>query len=68
MSHRNPPDFAETCVNMTGRDLIFHLLKMNHLGEVKSFFLNYTADKRYRPYDLITVPHGDVSRLKVLFN
>lgn len=41
---------------MTGRELVAYLIKANHLGEVKSFYLNYEDSKNYKPYNLVTVP------------
>ncbi len=46
----------EKVINLTGRELVFHLLEATHLGNAVSYYLNNTSEKLFRPYDLITVP------------
>ena len=55
------PDASYKFENFTGRDLIGYLIKSNHLGEVKSFYLNFETIDDYKPYNLVTVPKAMVS-------
>ncbi len=47
-------------MNLSGRDMVFHLLKESHMATTVSFYLNRVDSKFYRPYDLITVPKSKV--------
>lgn len=55
------PDASYKCEHFTGRDLIGYLIKSNHLGDVKSFYLNFETNEVYKPYSLVTVPKSFVS-------
>ena len=55
-------DCTDKCEHFTGRDLVAYLIKANHLGEVKSFYLNFESTKDYKPYSLVTVPKSQVRR------
>jgi hypothetical protein len=61
MITKRAPDSSEKCVHMTGRELVAYLIKSNHLGEVKSFYLNFETIDDYKPYGLVTVPKSMVS-------
>lgn len=50
----------EKCLNLTGREMVFYLLKSAHLANAMSFYLNRVESKLFRPYDLITVPRSQV--------
>ena len=47
-------------INLTGHEMVFHLLAATHLGNAVSFYLNNSSDKVFRPYDLVTVPEAKV--------
>jgi hypothetical protein len=57
---KNAPDVSETCMQMSGREVVTYLIKSNHLGVVKAFHLNVVPSRDFRPYDLITVPKSQV--------
>ncbi|RNA21294.1 dynein heavy chain domain-containing 1-like [Brachionus plicatilis] len=65
---RDAPDFEEKCLNLTGREMVFYLLKSTHLANAVSFYLNKVESKLYRPYDLITVPPSQANREHFIFS
>lgn len=58
---RDAPDFEEKCLNLTGREMVFYLIKSTHLGQAISFYLNRVESRHFRPYDLINVPASKVN-------
>ncbi|CAF0731757.1 unnamed protein product, partial [Brachionus calyciflorus] len=62
------PDFEEKCINLSGRDMVFYLLKSTHLANAVSFYLNPIESKLYRPYDLITVPKSKAQSEHYIFS
>ena len=50
----------EKALNLTGREMIFHLLKNTHLANAITFYLNLAETRHFRPYDLITVTRSHV--------
>ncbi|KAH9510306.1 Dynein heavy chain domain-containing protein 1 [Bulinus truncatus] len=53
---RPVPNMKDVILEMNGREAVQYFACSNHMGKVKSIYLNLAPSRHYRPYDLISVP------------